>query len=264
MTERRIGTKTLAPQCHVAPSAIGLYRAGRNLPTMETADRLAQALDWPTLRDLAQNGRRSTCVLCGRGIVTEGGRPRLYCGPECQWLAVKRAQGNKSPGLVLAEAVEAELGRVRSSQFPVAVSRRTLAGAVSDFHRDASKNRRFLDLAERKSADRQAAIDAMCRDCEPEGLCRTPECPLRGFSPLPLSKRGLSVDAAKPAEGVHGPTHRPKWLASMRAAAERRWTPEARERARLDMLEYHRTHPEHADLTRAGVRRRDERRRASA
>lgn len=264
MTQRRIGTKTLAPQCHVVPSAIGLYRAGRNLPTMETADRLAQALDWPPLRELAKAGRRSLCVLCGREVVTEGGRPRLYCGPECQWLAVKKAQGNKSPGKVLAEAVEAELARVRESQFPVQVSRRTLTAAVDVFHRDANKNKRFLDLAERKSADRQAAIDAMCRDCEPEGLCQTAECPLRAFSPLPLSKRHLSVDTATPAEGVHGPTYRPKWLAAVRKANARRWTPEERERASVGMRAYHDAHPEHADLTRAGVKRRDERRRQSA
>jgi hypothetical protein len=32
-----------------------------------------------------------------------------------------------------------------------------------------------------------AAIDAMCLSCEPEGICRTAECPLRAVSPLPLS-----------------------------------------------------------------------------
>lgn len=32
----------------------------------------------------------------------------------------------------------------------------------------------------------QAAIDAFCGACEPEGVCRTPECPLQPFSPLPL------------------------------------------------------------------------------
>lgn len=32
----------------------------------------------------------------------------------------------------------------------------------------------------------QVAIDAYCLGCEPEGMCRTPECPLQPFSPLPL------------------------------------------------------------------------------
>jgi hypothetical protein len=35
-----------------------------------------------------------------------------------------------------------------------------------------------------KRDPRQDAIDAFCAACEPEGLCRTAECPLRGFSPL--------------------------------------------------------------------------------
>lgn len=34
----------------------------------------------------------------------------------------------------------------------------------------------------------QEAVDAFCRSCEPEGLCRTPDCSLRPVSPLPLAK----------------------------------------------------------------------------
>lgn len=32
----------------------------------------------------------------------------------------------------------------------------------------------------------RSAIDAFCRSCEPEGVCRQAECPLRMMSPLPL------------------------------------------------------------------------------
>lgn len=32
------------------------------------------------------------------------------------------------------------------------------------------------------------AVEAMCRSCEPEGICRTQECPLRAVSPLPYSE----------------------------------------------------------------------------
>jgi hypothetical protein len=31
---------------------------------------------------------------------------------------------------------------------------------------------------------RQRAIDENCRQCEPEGVCRTADCPLRAFSPF--------------------------------------------------------------------------------
>ena len=36
---------------------------------------------------------------------------------------------------------------------------------------------------------RQAAIDAMCTGCEPEGECRDVLCALRPFSPLPVYQR---------------------------------------------------------------------------
>lgn len=35
----------------------------------------------------------------------------------------------------------------------------------------------------------ERAITAFCRSCEPEGICRTSDCLLRGFSPLPLIVR---------------------------------------------------------------------------
>lgn len=31
---------------------------------------------------------------------------------------------------------------------------------------------------------RQEAIDAFCRSCEPDGICRTADCPLRAYSPF--------------------------------------------------------------------------------
>jgi hypothetical protein len=43
-------------------------------------------------------------------------------------------------------------------------------------------------LAERTAARYVAAVDAFCRACEPDGACRTPECPLRVVSPLPLAR----------------------------------------------------------------------------
>ena len=37
----------------------------------------------------------------------------------------------------------------------------------------------------------QAAVDLFCRDCEPEGVCRTHRCQLQPFSPLPLTRRAV-------------------------------------------------------------------------
>lgn len=255
MTDRGIGTKTLAPQARVSAAGIGLYRSGSNLPTIEVATRLAHALEWPALIAFAKNGRRGNCDVCGRRFHTEGGRPKRYCSPDCLHVAQKKRQGEKGPGVVLAEAIESELARVRD--WGGTVKRTTLSSAVATFHADSAKGRRMFDMAAKKSADRQAAIDAMCRDCEPEGLCRTAACPLRAFSLLPLSKKALVIDTAEPAEGVHGPSHRDAWLVAQRAANERRWSRDGeREAASEAMRQRWQEHPELADLTRAGVARR--------
>ena len=41
-------------------------------------------------------------------------------------------------------------------------------------------------VAEHRRAALQQAVDDFCRQCEPEGVCRAPECLLRSHSPLPL------------------------------------------------------------------------------
>ena len=40
--------------------------------------------------------------------------------------------------------------------------------------------------------EHEDAVRAYCRSCEPEGLCRTAECPLRSVSPLPLVRRNVA------------------------------------------------------------------------
>lgn len=62
---------------------------------------------------------------------------------------------------------------------------RITSGLRRDFCSDRCRtmaNRR----PDKRRDERQDAIDAFCASCEPEGLCRTAECELRGFSPLPF------------------------------------------------------------------------------
>ena len=54
------------------------------------------------------------------------------------------------------------------------------------YRRERKTRWQKLDFWRRRFEDAQALIDEMCWDCEPEGACRTPECPLRDGSPLPL------------------------------------------------------------------------------
>lgn len=49
-----------------------------------------------------------------------------------------------------------------------------------------SSSRQRADHAERRLVNVLAAVEAMCRQCEPSGQCRTADCPLRSVSPLPF------------------------------------------------------------------------------
>lgn len=48
-------------------------------------------------------------------------------------------------------------------------------------------------LERNRLATLQQAVAAYCRGCEPAGLCRDAECPLRPVSPLPLADRRVRV-----------------------------------------------------------------------
>jgi hypothetical protein len=95
--------------------------------------------------------------------------------------------------------------------------------------------------AERDLTDAKACVDAMCRSCEPEGTCRTPQCALRPISPLPLIRTTRDVALATPLPGVDfrtgagaswaTPAAREATLAGIRDANAKRWArPGERER----------------------------------
>jgi predicted nucleic acid-binding Zn ribbon protein len=57
---------------------------------------------------------------------------------------------------------------------------------VAEKARAGRPTRTVAVRSERRAALLAAAVEAMCRSCEPEGVCRTVECPLRSVSPLRL------------------------------------------------------------------------------
>lgn len=145
------------------------------------------------------------------------------------------------------------------------------AGQTGDGRRryqEVARLRSGIRVVQERSADQAAAIAAMCAACEPQGVCRTPDCPLRVFSPLPLAvhavrdpktrtvaiaertkKRWTPAARARQSETTrrlhdegrisfdmlgahpaHDPARREAWLASLRAGkARRRVAPEARD-----------------------------------
>lgn len=143
MTRMKIGRRRLEKLAGVGDTSIANYRAGLSLPHLETAHRLADALQDDQLITLIVKARTFTCPIDERTFVYDGEGPRTYCSPSCQRVAEKKRAG-----------------------------RSTRARAYT---------------AENRVTLLQQAVDAMCRSCEPNGLCRTADCPLRAASPLPLA-----------------------------------------------------------------------------
>lgn len=233
MVARKVGALRLAEAVGSGTSAIAVWRSGDNLPRTDTAQRLAEALRWPRLLTLAREGRVGTCERCGTSFVNEGGSPKRFCTAECRYVAVMLR--TPPAGRALADAVREELAR------DGIVRRRPLAAAVEQYARSDSKRVARIDRAERRLVVIQAAVSAMCGACEPDGVCRAPDCQLRPASPLPLALNpDKTSDTIREAEGPWGPNNRPAQLVAIRAANTERWSrPGERERQSTRTAEMH-------------------------
>jgi transcriptional regulator with XRE-family HTH domain len=232
-----IGNRVICEAAGIPRSNLGYYLTGRNLPTIQVAKLLAEVLDDPELAAMALRARTVACGRpgCPRSFVYEGGKPKIYCSADCVTVARKLAAGDDeydTGGKRLYAIVAAELADARASGRTI--RRGALDVAMVAYQRaDAKRHARFSTY-QRRIDGLAGSIDDMCRSCEPEGLCRTPECALRAASPLPLegtfSAQRRASEARKP-EGAWGPSHRDGQLAAVRAANERRWSqPGERER----------------------------------
>lgn len=225
MARRKVGTKRLAEATGCAPSAISNWRAAANLPTTATAARLAEVLGAPALVRIAEDGRRLVCARCGRSWVHQGGGPARFCSADCREIHAQLAR--PAAGTELAAAVGAALPAARAGGLVDWALETALARYVGRESRRAVRRDR---LSATLDATR-ALIDAMCRSCEPDGVCRTADCPLRPASPLPLGG-DVRTRPIREVVGAWGPSHRERTLAAVRAASEARWSrPGERERA---------------------------------
>jgi hypothetical protein len=218
MTARGVGTHRLAKAAGVVPSAIGQWRGGWNLPRTDTALRVAESLSWPRLAEIARGGRTLACAHCGHPFVNEGGGPKLYCSPECRDIAGQLRK--PSPAVELAAAVRAELGR--KARMRGGIPKAALAAALAAYNAGEARRGRRVDGQGRALALRSAAIDAMCRACEPDGYCRMAECPLRPVSPLPY-REARDVALATKAPGAWGPENRERMTAAVGRSSRERW-----------------------------------------
>ena len=232
MRARKVGAKRLGPLTGIAISAIGNWRAGLNLPRYDTSLRLAESLAWPRLAAIVRDARTQPCARCGLPFLDEGGgQAKRFCSQACRQIDAQLRK--PMPGVVLAGELRDLLASREGLKggLPKAV----VADAVARFGQAEAKGRQRVDQQGRLLADHRLAVEAMCRSCEPEGRCRDAACPLRAVSPLPLLTVERHVEAATPAEGAHGPTHRDAWLTANRAGQARRWAREG-ERERMAEL----------------------------
>ena len=144
MSTRHATVRGTATSIGVSRTLIHFYRDGTNLPRVETAERLAAALDWPGLTTIVLRARTGACELCAKPFAAMGSGNKRYCTEDCRRVAAARRSGTSTRGRAI--------------------------------------------VAERRAARYALAIDAFCRGCEPDGICRMSDCQLRAVSSLPLIK----------------------------------------------------------------------------
>lgn len=183
---RSIPLRELWRATGIGRTAIDHYRTGSSLPKTEAAAALASVLEWPKLLAIVESARAHPCRRCGRAFRNEGGNQgaKRYCSITCRNVA----QSERMASTRTRQGGQTGDGR-----------RRYQALAIL---------RSGIRIAEERAADLQGGIDAMCRDCEPLGACRTPSCPLRSFSPLPAASHG--VREARTDDAIRAATWSPQ------------------------------------------------------
>jgi DNA-binding XRE family transcriptional regulator len=202
MARRQVGGHTLAAASGAAHSAIGAWRAGDNLPKLATAIRIAESLSEPRLAEIVREARTGHCQGCGASFIHEGGKPRLYCRSDCR----NQAYRNNRP-VAAATARDAALDVLRGELLRIGPIRKQAIGKALTLLTDEEERSPGL-VARRRLPQFQAAIEAMCRGCEPDGYCRLESCPLRVVSPLPLAIGFKETGIAVKPEGAWGPSRR--------------------------------------------------------
>lgn len=78
MLARKVGAKRLSAAIQTGTSSVAVWRNGDNLPRTDTAQRLADTLNWPKLLTIAREGRTGHCERCGEPFINEGGSPKRF------------------------------------------------------------------------------------------------------------------------------------------------------------------------------------------
>lgn len=220
MQERGITNLGLRTAARIgSTAAVSEWRHGRNMPGIETAQRLADALDWPRIATIVRDARTGRCRQCGTPIIVDAGRPRLYCTVTCRVIARALRDGAKPDGTARARTM------LLDEVLRPGPARKQVIGRAVTMIEEA----RAVEIAQSEVLPvYRTAVGAFCRSCSGD-LCRDAACPLRPVSPLDLSTDDREAVRATPT--VRQPWS-PQRLEIVQAANARRWArPGERERA---------------------------------
>lgn len=157
---RGMTQKHVAELLGVTPRAIYMYEFQRSSITVENAANLANILDAPELMEIVRRHREKSCAICYKTFMDASSHwGKLTCSMRCFRVWKQRKQR-------LENDVYRERGLMRTQG--------------------------KLRIAETRLREKDAAIAAFCRSCEPELVCRNGGCQLRSESPLPLATQRIA------------------------------------------------------------------------
>lgn len=113
MAARGVGKKGLARQLGTSGGLLWQWAHGNNLPRLETALRLAEALGEPRLASIVREARTQQCETCGTDILNEGGTPVRFCGETCK--AIRNQLRGGKPARERAVVAERRLALYQES-----------------------------------------------------------------------------------------------------------------------------------------------------
>ena len=145
------------------------WRNGYRLPNWKYLGGIADLLDAPILVEIANDYRGGVCSECSKRFLVNGHanyKRQKFCSNGCRSAYHQRLSRQR--------LTESKADRITTAK---------LRQKAAEEYRDRAR-------AERDAV--QSAVDAFCRSCEWDGVCKMADCQLRPFSPLPLATEDVA------------------------------------------------------------------------
>jgi transcriptional regulator with XRE-family HTH domain len=99
MTQSGIGVLQLSALTGIHNTTLSGYRNAHRVPDLPRADRLAEVLDSPKLRDVVRQTFERKCIRCSKTFLTDGRNisRRRFCGRTCRTMTAREHTGRPTP-----------------------------------------------------------------------------------------------------------------------------------------------------------------------